>query len=65
MSLPWLRDRGPLSSRQRETGKCFCLLDFNVVHWWSGVGGGRAVGGRHRVKRTLELVSFWGEREQK
>lgn len=40
-SLPWLRDRGPLSSRQRETGKCFCLLDFIVVHGWRrGAGGG-------------------------
>lgn len=39
----------------------FGLLDFIVVHGWRGQ---RAVGGgRHRVTRTLEWVSFWGEWE--
>ncbi len=39
-SLPWLRDRGLLSSRRHETGKCFCLLDFIVLHGWRGAGSG-------------------------
>ena len=50
MSLPWLRDMGPLSSRQHETVKCLCLLDFiAAVHGWRGVGSGW----EHRATRTF------------
>lgn len=55
-SLPWLRDRGPLSSRQRETGKCVLVCWISLLCMGGGWGGGRAVGGRHRVTRTLEVA---------
>lgn len=38
MSLPWLRDTGPPSSRQRETGKRW-IFHSGSCGWKSGGGG--------------------------
>lgn len=48
-SLPWLRGRGPLSSRQRETGKClggfFVFFSVCWIFYSLLCMGGREEGG--------------------
>lgn len=47
----------PVSVKLENVFVCWISL-LLFAHGWRE--GGRAVGGRHRVTRTLEWVSFWG-----
>lgn len=65
-SLPWLWDRGLLSSRQRETGKCFfsCLFVcwISLLCMGGGETGGRWVGAAQSHEDFRVGVIFHGGR---
>lgn len=67
MSLPWLRDMGPPSSRQRETGKR--LLDFfqsGLCGWKSGgLGGGGWWDSHEDFGVGFDFLGGWGGNRDK